>query len=150
MKSSKQVSPEKQKLNKAKLLDALLEDFQEQSDDIQDQVIKELSESAITKGVGSFFCNNLNCMITVPCNVSECHYYVDTGKAAHNCILKAKFDRGNESMSIDVISEITDIPESRIRASLEKSFNKVRAHTLISDINADTFVICSMVDLLKT
>lgn len=115
-------------------LDELVQEFLKQPQTVQSHILEDLA--ADQTRAGEFFCNVLGCMITVPCQASTCHYHISTGKTSHNCILKHKFDHGNDSLSVDMISDITDIPESRIRASLEKAFNRVRAHTILTEINS--------------
>lgn len=111
----------------------MVAEFMKQPQDVQEQVLADL-EHEYTKA-GEFFCGVLGCMISVPCKASTCNYHVGTGKLEYNCLLKHKFDHGNSPMSVDQISEITEIPESRIRASIEKAFNRVRSHTILSEIN---------------
>jgi hypothetical protein len=121
-----------------RLSKALLSEFANQPEVVQDEVLNEL-QKVQARSSGEFFCTTLKCNITVPCQAENCNYYTSPGRTSHNCLLKHKFDNGNSALSIDEISEITDIPESRIRASIEHSFNKVRAHTLLSDINSGNF-----------
>lgn len=75
-------------------------------------------------------------MITTPCRADSCNYHVSTGRTEFNCLMKHKFDKGSDVMSVDVIAHITDIPESRIRSSIERAFNKIRSNTLLAEINA--------------
>jgi len=102
---------------------------------VQAEVLQELTNHSNVKNAGSFFCSILGCMIVEPCGASSCNYHVVSKEAEFNCIAKYKFDTGNSNLSTDVISSITDIPESRIKASLERSFNKIRSYTILSDIN---------------
>lgn len=120
-------------LEKEKALAELVSEFAKQPAGIQAQILDVLTFE--NTQAGEFFCNVLGCMISVPCSAKACHYHSGTGKTSHNCLLKYKFDKGNEALSVDVISDVTDIPESRIRASIEKAFNRVRAHTLMCEIN---------------
>lgn len=115
----------------------MVQEFLQQPDNIQKQIMEALVIE--NTEAGEFFCNVLGCMITVPCTATTCNYHISTGKTSHNCILKHKFDKGNDALSIDVISDVTDIPESRIRASIEKAFNKIRVHTMLCDINNGKF-----------
>lgn len=132
------MKPERKVKAKQKLLDALVLEFQQHPTTIQDEVLVELQKTH-ARHSGDFFCTTLNCTVTVPCCAESCDYFVSQGRTTHNCLLKHKFDNNNTAMSIDDIATITDIPESRIRASIEHSFNKVRAHTLLSEVNAGQF-----------
>lgn len=123
---------------KQHLMNALVQEFKESNDAVQSEVLTEL-QKAYARNSGEFFCSTLQCTITVPCKAESCDYYINTDKTTHNCLLKHKFDSGEATLSVDDISSITNIPESRIRASLEHSFNKIRAHTILSEINAGTF-----------
>lgn len=123
---------------KQKLLDALVQEFKASKEVVQEEVLNELQKT-YSRNSGEFFCPTLQCTIHVPCKAEACDYYINTDKTTHNCLLKHKFDSGESNLSIDDISSLTDIPESRIRASIEHSFNKIRAHTLMSEINAGSF-----------
>lgn len=113
-----------------------MDDLLKQPPSVQNEILEEITAATNHEYAGSFFCNVLGCMITTPCRADSCNYHVSTGRTEFNCLMKHKFDKGSDVMSVDVIAHITDIPESRIRSSIERAFNKIRSNTLLAEINA--------------
>lgn len=107
----------------------VLREFTNMPVDQQEQVLSELDKH-YANTTSDFFCQLLNTRIVVPCNNTLCNFHVAGGTTTHNCIRKHMFDNGVETLGVDTISELADIPEIEIKKSLELALVKMRAYTL--------------------
>jgi hypothetical protein len=107
----------------------MLRDFQSMTSSQQESVLLELDKH-YANTTSDFFCPVLNTRITVPCNCTPCNFNVSGGTTTHNCLRKHMFDQGVDTLGVDVISELADIPEIEIKKSLDLALVKMRAYTL--------------------
>lgn len=135
-------------------VDVYLKEFDSMSDADQIQLLHDLSD-AVKPQPSDFVCTILNAPLSLPCSCKGCGFYTESKLAKFHCLLQLKFAMGIDTFSVDQLSSITQIPSSRIKASIDAAFNSIRRHNIKVEVatgnynhftyrgGVDVCVVCS-------
>lgn len=119
-----------------KQLNGLISEFHELDASDQADVLTELG-AANSQIISKFHCPTTNVKAIATCALTSCPYFAS--KAYGSCLLWHKFNSGKNSISAEELSQLSDIPVQNIKASVEASFNALRANAILSEINAGDY-----------
>ena len=119
-------------------VDAYLDEFDTLSPEEQERLLADLAAHSPPKHT-DFVCTILNAPIVTPCECDTCGFYTRSPEAPLRCLQHLRFQQGLDSFSVEQLSVITDIPSSRIKASVDAAFNTIRKHNIAVEISTGNY-----------